>query len=149
MTTTRTDLLRRMPVFAGYGDHELATVDAVVRERYVAPGADLTTEGDTAREVFVIVSGVADVRRGGAVRARVGAGEVVGEMAVLESTHRSATVTAITPLHVLVLDGEGFDSLLRDQTVARRVAATLSRRLRATTEEEGLPPLACHAANCC
>ena len=149
MTTTRTDLLRRMPVFAGYGEHEMATVDAAARERYVAPGEDLTTEGDTGREVFVIVSGVADVRRGGEVRARVGAGEVVGEMAVLEATNRSATVTAITPLHVLVLDGARFDSLLRDDSIARRVAATLSRRLRATTEEEGLPPLARHAVNCC
>ena len=148
MTIDRTDLLRRMPVFAGYGERELASVDAVVNERYVAPGDDLTTEGDVAGEVFVIVSGVADVRRGGSVRARVGAGEVVGEMAVLESADRSATITALTPLHVLVLDSDRFDNLLRDETVARRVAATLSRRLRATTEEEGLPPVARYAARC-
>ena len=65
-------------------------------------GKVLIREGDRGREFFVVISGEVEVRRKGRKRATLGAGSFVGEMALPSKAPRSATVTALTPLDVLV-----------------------------------------------
>ena len=64
---------------------------------------------------------------------RMGAGSVVGEMEVLDPRSRSATVTAVTPVHALRLDKAAFDEALRmSPEIAQGVIVELVRRLRET-----------------
>jgi CRP-like cAMP-binding protein len=62
-------------------------------------------------------------------------GDFVGEMAILESSTRSATLLASTDVRVLVLGGEAFKSILRDRPeVAISVLKHMSRRVRDLNE---------------
>jgi CRP-like cAMP-binding protein len=82
------------------------------------------------REVFVVVSGIADVSIDRRTVARVGPGEPIGEMALLESVPRSATVTALTPMRVLVLDPGQFAELLGNPRIDQTIHEMQTRRHR-------------------
>ena len=72
----------------------------------------LRRQGDYESEVFVLIEGEASVTIDGSQRATVGTGEVVGELSMETGGRRTATLTATTPLHVLVLDPREVDSVL-------------------------------------
>ena len=70
--------------------------------------------------------------------ARLGAGEIVGEMGVMVDLPRSATVIAITPTTTLELDAPSFERAARAFPILHRVLAKLlSERLRRTSERVG------------
>ena len=95
-------------------------------------GFVLTVEGGPGRECFIIADGKAEVTIGGDPVGVVGAGECVGEMALLDRGPRTATVTTQTPMHLYVLSTSEFQALLTvSPIIGRKVAATLARRLRA------------------
>ena len=128
--------LRSVPGLAGTGDKELVRLIPYVDDAELPAGSVLMEEGKPGREAFVIIEGEAEVAVHGTVVARLGAGEVIGEMALLDHSPRSATVVATTPLKVLVLDPVGFRSILRTPSVATGLATGLAKRLR---DLEGAP----------
>ena len=95
-------------------------------------GFVLTTEGSPGLECFVIADGKASVTIGGTKVGEVGAGECVGEMALLDGGPRSATVTAESPMNVYVLSVSEFRSLLGvSPAILGKIAISLAQRLRA------------------
>jgi CRP-like cAMP-binding protein len=129
-------LLRRVPGLAGYADRQLAQLAPLVDEAELAAGTILMEEGKPGRQTFLIVDGQADVTLRGQYLERVGPGDFVGEMALLDANPRSATVTAVTPLRVLVMNPTSFASLISQPSVSRRLASDLAGRLR---RAEGAP----------
>jgi CRP-like cAMP-binding protein len=117
-------------MFAELSDVALARIDSGMVEIGVAAGSILTTENEYGREAFIIADGIAEVRVGGRAVSSVGAGDLVGEMSLLDSGPRTATVVALTPLRVYVLDPRQFTVLFADPTSAQWIAAKLSQRLR-------------------
>jgi CRP-like cAMP-binding protein len=90
-----------------------------------ADGDVLCEEGQRGREAFIIVEGTAVVSRGDEIVATVGAGDLVGELALLGAGRRTASVTAIEPLRAYVMSSQEFNSVLALPGVAdaiRRVA---------------------------
>ena len=73
----------------------------------MAAGEVLCKEGETGQEFFVIVEGETEVTSKGKRVAERGDGDFVGEIALLEETTRTATVTAKTRLRVFVLTRQG------------------------------------------
>ncbi len=130
MSEERLDLLRSLSIFAHYGDADLEAVDALLCDRDLAPGAVVMSEGQPGREAFIVVSGTAEIRVGGEVIAYASAGDMVGEMALLDAHPRSATVVALTPMTILVMDPGEFATLLSDPRTAMWIATSLSNRLR-------------------
>jgi CRP/FNR family transcriptional regulator, cyclic AMP receptor protein len=126
----RLDVLRRLPIFAHYTDEELREIDALVCQTVVPRGGTLIRQGEPGREAFIVLAGEAEVRVDGEMVAVVRAGEVVGEMALLDNKPRSASVVAMTPLEILVIDPRQFAMLFSDARAARWIAASLARRLR-------------------
>jgi CRP-like cAMP-binding protein len=123
--------LRAVSLFAGTTDDELRRIERVTTEIAVAPGQVLCREGGVGRQAFVILTGEAVVTLAGSEIARVGPGSVVGEMAVLDGSLRTATVTGVTPLLVLAMSGSELEQLLEQvPRVTRRILAALSGRLR-------------------
>ena len=127
--------MSRVPLFAGLSQRDLGRIARLADEVDIPAGQSLTREGETGREFFVLLGGEADVRRGGRKLRTLGAGDIVGEIALLSDVPRTATVTARTDLHALLLTARAFRQLLRDepriqlkvlQTLADRVA-TLER----------------------
>ena len=127
----RLDELADVSLFRGCPEAELAAVARVTTPAEVTAGRMLCREGALGHEAFVIVAGEAAATVGGEEVARLGPGSFVGEMALLDGGPRTATVTAVTPMTVLVATEPEFRQLLIDApTVARRMLVALSGRLR-------------------
>jgi CRP/FNR family transcriptional regulator, cyclic AMP receptor protein len=106
----------------------------------IPAGRALCTEGEIGHEFFVIVDGKVEVTRSGKRVATRGGGEFVGEIALLEQTPRTATVTAKTPLRVFVLTNQDFRTLINENpAVERKLLRALARRV---IELSGDPTLA-------
>ena len=87
-------------------------------------------EGTRGREFFVVVEGVLRVTRNGRKVSDLGAGDFVGELALVADVPRTATVTASTPVHLLVLTHRGFRELLNHSpSIAAKVLESLGERL--------------------
>jgi CRP/FNR family transcriptional regulator, cyclic AMP receptor protein len=131
LNPARSELLRRVPLFTSCTDKELAQVDALVDDVEVEADEALTREGAPGRESFIIVSGLARVTLQGDLVATLGPGDFFGEMALLDRHPRTATVTAVTPMHLLVLDPRAFNRLLEVGSVATVMLKGVVERLRA------------------
>ena len=105
-------LLKQIEFFQGCTDRQIADIAKLVEDRHLEAGEVLCRQGDYESEVFVLVEGEASVTIDGSQRATVGTGEVVGELSMETGGRRTATLTATTPLHVLVLDPREVDSVL-------------------------------------
>lgn len=123
--------LRAVPLFANCSNADLTAIAAAVDEIEVEPGRILITEGEAGREAFIIVSGEATVSRDGQVVATLHPGAPFGEMALVDRSPRNATVTAATPLRLLVLGQREFVALLDGSPgFTRTILAALATRLR-------------------
>jgi CRP/FNR family cyclic AMP-dependent transcriptional regulator len=127
---TKIEALKRAPLFEGLSRKELTQLARASEDVEVPAGTALCKEGDIGHEFFVIVDGKVEVTRKGRKVATRGSGEFVGEIALLEQTPRTATVTAKTPLRVFVLTNRDFRSLLDENPgVERKVLRALARRV--------------------
>lgn len=124
------ELLRSVPALRTHSDRELARVAPLVDEVRFRAGDVLMQEGRPGDEVFVIVAGTASVTLRGERVAALGPGDFAGEMALLDHSPRSATVTAATDVTALVLGPQDFGALLDRPAVGRRIAMELAARLR-------------------
>lgn len=123
-------LLKQAPLFEQCSKQELKQIAGIADELDLSEGKVLIREGERGREFFVIVSGEIEVRRKGRKMSTLGAGSYVGEIALLSQIPRTATVTATTPLDVLVITDRAFLNLLeKSPTIAVKVARTLAERV--------------------
>jgi CRP-like cAMP-binding protein len=106
------DRLRQVRSFVDCSDDELVTINGLMTEVSVGAGEALTREGEVGREFIVLVDGHASVEKGGEEVAGVMEGSFVGELALLDNTYRTATVTAVTPIRAYVLGAKEFQTLL-------------------------------------
>ena len=127
----RHEVLHSLPIFSACNRRELETVGSMADEVRLREGVVLTAEGEPGHECFVLLSGGADVTIGSQVVAHLDAGEIVGEMALLESEPRTATVVTTEQTRVLVMTRPVFNAVLEKcPNLARRVMRTLAHRLR-------------------
>jgi CRP/FNR family cyclic AMP-dependent transcriptional regulator len=118
------------PLFEGLSYKELQELAKLADELQVDAGRVLTRQGETGREFFVLMDGEVDIERGGQSLGTRGAGDFIGEIAILEDVPRTATVTAKTPLKFFVLTAQSFRSVVdRHPDVERKVLRALARRL--------------------
>jgi CRP-like cAMP-binding protein len=121
--------LRSLELLAGLEERELAKVSTLSTLVELPAGHALCGEGEPGRECFIVASGEASVSRDGSEVARVGTGQILGEMALLGPGHvRNATVTALTPMWVLVLNPREFSTLTSIRRIAGRVRSGVSAR---------------------
>jgi CRP/FNR family transcriptional regulator, cyclic AMP receptor protein len=92
--------LDSIPLFADLTEQERAEVAATLRDVTVDAGANITVQGDNAWQLFVIESGEAEVRRDGEVVRTVGPGDVLGEIGLLATGTRTASVVATSPMRL-------------------------------------------------
>ena len=125
-------LLGDVTLFSRCTKGELNRIAALADEIEAPEGKVLTREGESGWEFFVVAAGTATARRGNRKVATIGPGSFFGEMALIDQGPRSATVTADTDMHLLVLSSRSFSELLDEvPTVGRRVLAGMAERLRA------------------
>jgi CRP-like cAMP-binding protein len=132
---TKIDLLKRVPLFSGCSKSELEALALTADELDVREGTILTREGKPGREFFVLVEGTVDVTRDGTKIAELGAGDWLGEIALLTQSPRTATATATTPARILVVTDRAFRQVVEKvPSIALKVLASVGERLGHDTE---------------
>jgi PPM family protein phosphatase len=144
------DILARMPLFRPLNDREILRVLQVTDVHDYKNGEIIINEGDKGEELFIVLSGHATVIRNGAELATFAAGDHFGEMALVRSQPRSATVRSSGNSELMVIRRTEFFEILRKEhqlavkllwqflgVLADRLADT-SRELGAAKEELAL-----------
>ena len=139
MRKDRPDLLatfRHLPLFADCTEEELLEIDSLADEAHVPAGRDLFRQGDVGREFAVVTEGEVIIRRDDVEVARIGPGGWIGELALLASVERTATVTAAVDTTVQVIDRRGFQTLLEDSpSLTLNLLRATAARLAALEDE--------------
>lgn len=136
-------LLREVPIFSKLEPDDLEKVANIAEEQLFSNHSVLCNEGEPGKTMFIIATGAVDVVKTTGnketILATRKAGEFVGEMAILESAPRSATLKAHGEVRVLVIDGDAFTMILRDRPeVAISVLRQMSSRVRELNERVGM-----------
>lgn len=122
--------LKSIPLFASLSKKEQALVARHADQVEVDSGEVLAREGEIGKEFFVIESGSATVTREGAVINQLGPGDFFGEIGLLETLKRTATVTADTPMKLIVMFGPEFTAVeaeIRD--LDRCIRSAIAQRM--------------------
>ena len=128
----KTDLLKNVPLFAGCSKSELQKIASLADELDLGDGATLIREGERGREFIVIADGTVRVTRNGRLLRELGAGDFIGEIALVADVPRTATVTATSPVRLLVVTDRAFRGLLEQMpSIAKKVLQSLGERLHA------------------
>jgi HEAT repeat protein len=132
-------LLREIPIFADLSPEDLKLVAEIAHEEWYPQNTDIFHRGDEGNMMFVIVEGGVQVVRTldgiDQILAQRGPGDFVGEMAIIESAPRSATLRTKSDVRMLAIDGETFKGILLERPdVSFAVLRSISRRLREAAE---------------
>ena len=135
--------LQQQPLFGGVDDQAMSAIMPLLREEDFASGELIVREGDQGDSLFVICSGSVEVLKADPdqdtpVAQRIAVlhvGDVFGEMELLDTQHRSATIRALEPVAALALsNGDLFRIYESDlptfALIVMNLARELSRRLR-------------------
>jgi PPM family protein phosphatase len=136
------EILARMPLFRPLNDREILRVLQVTDVITYRPGEIVITEGEKGEELYIVLSGQLKVSRKGAEVATLAPGAHVGEMALVRSQPRSATVTADSMSELMVIRRQEFFEILRKEhqlavKLLWQFTGVLADRLAETTRELG------------
>jgi CRP/FNR family transcriptional regulator, cyclic AMP receptor protein len=121
-----------IPLFAGLSKDDQRVVAQYADVVDVAAGTALAAEGRFAYEFFAIRAGTAEVTREGSVLATLGPGDFFGEIGLLAADRRVATVTATSPMELVVLTGSQLRAIDSQMApVAERIRTAMAERLEA------------------
>lgn len=127
------ELLGNVPLFANCTKKQLGQVAALTVAAELKKGTVMTRQGAAGGLAFIIITGRAELIRGGKRRVLLGPGDVVGELSLIDGEPRSATVTATTDLEVLELDrADLFKLMIKAPPVTRKLLESLAGRVRDT-----------------
>jgi CRP-like cAMP-binding protein len=112
-------LLKQLDTFRGATDAQLEGLVEAGHVVTVPQGWSLIWDRTPPDQAYVVLSGEVDVRRDGDLVATLGAGDVIGELAILRNQLRSAAVVATTPLTVLHFSREAVERLYAEVAVFR------------------------------
>ena len=138
-----------IPLFRGLDAPALRALAALARQRRCAAGEEIVQQDAPADAVYLILRGRASVSTVGRnaealVIREMGAGEIIGEVSLLDGGPRSATVKALTKTELIGIDRAPFLQLIGDRpAIALSLLSVLATRLRLLTtyadELAGLP----------
>jgi len=100
-------MVARVPLFAHLDAASIADLVAILRARTVPPGATIIRKGERGNAMYLIASGRVEVESPSS-KVVLEEGDFFGEIALLSRDPRSATVTALRPTDLLVLDADDF-----------------------------------------
>ena len=122
------DLLQRVPLFSDLDRKELERIAASMKERTFSAGETVTAEGSTGVGFFLIESGSAKVTIGGEDRRQLGPGDYFGEVALLNESARTATITAESDLRCYGLTSWEFRPLVETHgSIAWKLLQAMSK----------------------
>ncbi len=129
-----TRALQSIPFFAGLGEDEVRNVVGIGQRVRFEPGQPIVERGDAGDAMYVVLSGTAQVDVGGRYH-DLKPGAFFGEMALLTTKKRMATVKATEPVEALKIQADDFQKfLMQNASVAVSMLKALVERLREVEE---------------
>jgi CRP/FNR family transcriptional regulator, cyclic AMP receptor protein len=127
---SKVKLIEKVPLFSKLSRKGLEDVAHLADEIDLPAGKVMAKEGDRGREFFVLLEGEADVTKGAKSVNRMTRGDFFGEIALVTHMPRTASVTAIGDVRVLVITERDFTGLLkRSPEISRGIAEALAERV--------------------
>ena len=134
----KVEVLRKVPLFQSLSKRDLDQVARIAEEVQSPPGEVLMRQGEPGRTFILVVDGSVRIERNGEVIAHRGAGEFLGELALLDGKGRSASVITEEPATLLVIHWGRFWPLLESVPgVQRKLLIGLAGRLREIEDRVG------------
>ena len=131
------DALARVDLFSTLDKKDLKALEESCQNRSYSAGSTIISQGDSGVGLYVITQGNVQISRAASLDGeeedlgKLGPGQVIGEMSLLDELPRSATVVALDDVTTLVLPVWEFRTFLRNNPdVALKLLGVLSRRLR-------------------
>jgi len=131
------NLLRALPFFEGLGDGELRKIARLFTQKLYRPGERVFNKGDMGNEAYVVMRGQIDIilEEGAKAIASVGNGQILGELAFLDPSPRTAIALANQASILLVIHRNAFNDLVQHEphlgmVVMRNIAIELTNRFR-------------------
>lgn len=118
-------------LFKGCSKAERKAIERAVVEKDVTAGTLIIDEGTVGQACYVIAEGKAAVLRRGRKIAEIEAGQMVGEIALLDRLPRTASVKALTDMRLLELHQKEFDAILKESpSTTRKLLTAMAGRVR-------------------
>ncbi|MFB6350451.1 MAG: protein phosphatase 2C domain-containing protein [Bradymonadaceae bacterium] len=139
-TTDKVKFLQNVDAFSGLSDRRLLQLLRYVYQQNFGEGETLIREGEREAAMYIIVAGEAAVRRSGDTITRLGPGDHVGELALVDDNPRSADVVATESVRTLAIGPEDFRTMISGANPAfgNAILSNMLRRciqrLRSTTD---------------
>jgi len=125
-----TKRLHELPLFHGVAKKDLQHLGQWTDEVDIPKGKSLAEQGSFAYEFFVIEDGTADVIKDGKHITTMGPGDFFGEIGLVESDRRIASVVATTPMRLIVMSGRDFSEMRSEMPhVAKEIQEKIEERL--------------------
>lgn len=124
-------MLKKVPLFADLDNRELEQIATSMRERRFKTGDTVTQEGAGGVGFFVVEAGEADVTVGGEVKGSIGPGDYFGEIALINESPRTATITARTDLLCYGMTPWDFRPLVESNSaIAWKLLTAMAEKMR-------------------
>jgi CRP/FNR family transcriptional regulator, cyclic AMP receptor protein len=139
-TVEKVLFLKSIDLFSQVPGEDLAQIAHITDELHYEEGDDIFREGEPGDSLFLVIEGKVRVHRGGHALAELGQRQVFGEMALLDSEPRSASVSAVSDLTLLKIARDDFNEILAEKgEIAQGIIKVLTRRLRNTLSLQDVP----------
>jgi CRP/FNR family transcriptional regulator, cyclic AMP receptor protein len=130
-TDPKLDLIASVPLFAGLNRREIEFLGKLMDDVDVPDGKVLTREGARGGEFFIVLEGAVRIERDGKQLNRLGPGDFLGEIALIDQGPRTATAIADGPVRLMVLTSSAFVSMLsQNPGVETKILRVLASRVR-------------------
>lgn len=133
----KVEWLASLPWWGELSRKELDLLASTADRVTVPAGRDLMHEGDAALEAAIVVDGEVEIRRDGELIARLGPGEVIGELGVIDRGKRNADVIAAVHTELLVLRSSDLRRTMDDSQHLRTFVQEAAARHRTPPATSG------------
>lgn len=131
MAAVSADTLKKVPLFAELDNKELEQIASSMRERRFKAGNTVTQEGAGGVGFFIVAEGEAEVDVGGEARGVVGPGDYFGEIALINESPRTATLTARTDMVCYGMTPWEFRPLVEsNSTIAWKLLSAMAEKMK-------------------
>ena len=129
-------LLKSLSIFSDTPETILAEMAHLMVDIHAAAGDEIVKEGEIGNCMYIISDGSVDVFKGTQILMHLQSKDFFGELSLLDTDTRSATVVAVTDCHLFRIDQEPFYDLIESRPeVVRGVIRILCKRIRAMNQK--------------
>jgi CRP-like cAMP-binding protein len=130
-TVEKVLFLKSIDLFSQIPGEDLAAVAQISSEELRDPGDEIFSEGQAGDALYLVIAGKVRVHKHERLIAELGERECFGEMALLDASPRSASVSSIGGSTLLKIAREDFQEIMAEKPeIAQGVIKVLTRRLR-------------------